>query len=60
MQRRHLCFSIRDNVAIDLDFARRTASLRLETEEGKPLRLEAKYETWEKIHQAIEEKLNAR
>jgi hypothetical protein len=45
---------------VNLDFAKRKAVLRLKTEDGSPLSLEAKYETLDKIHQAIRDKLDAR
>ena len=59
MRRQHLSFTITDDVEVNLDFAQSKAVLQLKTEDGRPLRLEAKYETLDKIHQAIREKLNA-
>jgi hypothetical protein len=60
MQPQHLTFRITDDVQVNLDFAQRKAVLRLKTEDGSPLSLEAKYETLDKIHQAIRDKLDAR
>jgi len=59
MRRQHLSFTITDDVEVNLDFAQSKAVLQLKTEDRRPLRLEAKYETLDKIHQAIREKLNA-
>jgi hypothetical protein len=49
-----------EDVQVSLDLAQRKAVLRLKTEDGSPLSLEAKYEPLDKIHQAIRDKLDAR
>jgi hypothetical protein len=58
MKQQQLRFDIKDKVEVDVDFARQKAVISCETEDGKRVHFQINYETLEKIHQVIRDKLS--